>query len=168
MVKFFLIIHDWETPFYKNKIELICIMVWKFVWISSTKCKGILSFSEALSQRNNKNVKLSILFLAPKFHSETIIFKQDNILQKHLISWHDLILQPPCQANFVAVYLTFMCNVLNVLYFSLILFCVTVKCSSVNNSQKYFYQCLSKFLQDRMWMLLIFMVQCCFVAQFYL
>ena len=133
-----------------------------------TKCKGILNFSEALSQRNNKNVKLSILFLAPKFHSETIIFKQDNVLQKHLISWHDLILQPPCQANFVAVYLTFMCNVLNVLYFSLILFCVTVKCSSVNNSQKYFYQCLSKFLQDRMWMLLIFMVQCCFVAQFYL
>ena len=29
--------------------------------------------------------------------------KQDNILQKHLISWHDLALQPPRQANFHAV-----------------------------------------------------------------
>ena len=45
------------------------------------KCKGILNFCEALSQRNNKNVKLSILF-----HLVTIISKQDSVLQKHLIS----------------------------------------------------------------------------------
>ena len=36
------------------------------------KCEGILSFCEALSQRN-KNAKLSISFLAPKFHLEAII-----------------------------------------------------------------------------------------------
>ena len=56
-----------------------------------TKCKGILNFCEALSQRNNKNAKLSISFLAPKFHLVTIIFKHNNGLQKHLISGHDLI-----------------------------------------------------------------------------
>ena len=56
------------------------------------KCEGIISFWEALSKRNNKNTRLSISFLAPKFHLVTIIFKQDNVLQKHLISWHDLSL----------------------------------------------------------------------------
>ena len=70
------------------------------------KCEGILGFCEELSQRNNRNAKLSISFLVPKFHLVTIIFKQDNILQKHLISWHDLILQPPRQVNFRAVYMT--------------------------------------------------------------
>ena len=71
-------------------------------WISSshfTKCKVILSFSEALSQWNNSNENLCISFLAPKFHLVTIIFKQDNVLQKHLISWYNLILSPH-QANF--------------------------------------------------------------------
>ena len=79
------------------------------------KCEDILSFCEALFQSNNKNVKLSISFFAPKFLLLTIIFKQDNVLQKHLISWHDLILQPPRQANFRAVYLTsFMCRIFNI------------------------------------------------------
>ena len=50
-----------------------------------TKYKGILSFCESLFQRSNKNAKLSISFLAPKFHLVTIIFKQDNVVQKHLI-----------------------------------------------------------------------------------
>ena len=50
------------------------------------KCEGIQSFCNALSQRNNKNAKLSILFLAPKFHPVKIIFKQDKVFQKHLIS----------------------------------------------------------------------------------
>ena len=45
------------------------------------ECEGILSFCQALSQEKNKNAKLSILF-----HLLTIIFKQDNILQKYLIS----------------------------------------------------------------------------------
>ena len=93
------------------------------VQISSShfaKCEGVLCFNEALSQRNNKNAKLSIAFLAPTFHLVTI-FKQDNVLQKHLISLHDLILQPPRQANFRAVYLTsFMFYVLNY-YISLLL-----------------------------------------------
>ena len=81
------------------------------------KCEGILSFCEALSQRN-KNVKLSISFLAPKFHLVTIIFKKDNLLHKHLICSHDLILEPPRQANFRAVYLTpFMFHVLNFFIF---------------------------------------------------
>ena len=79
------------------------------------KCENILSFYEALFQSKNKNAKLSISFLAPKFLLLTIIFKQDNVLQKHLISWHDLILQPPCQANFRAVYLTsFMRRIFNI------------------------------------------------------
>ena len=94
------------------------------VQISSShfaKCEGVLFFNEALSQRNNKNAKLSIAFLAPTFHLVTVIFKQDNVLQKHLISLHDLILQPPRQANFRAVYLTsFMFYVLNY-YISLLL-----------------------------------------------
>ena len=79
------------------------------VQISSShfaKYEGILSFCEALSQRNNKNAKLSILFFAPKFHLVTVIFKHDNVLQKHLIPWHNLILQLPRQANFREVYLT--------------------------------------------------------------
>ena len=50
------------------------------------KCEGIQSFCNALSQRNNKNAKLSISYLAPKFHPVTIIFKQDNVFQKQLIS----------------------------------------------------------------------------------
>ena len=50
------------------------------------KCEDILSLCEALFQSNNKNAKLSISFLAPKFLLLTIIFKQDNVLQKHLIS----------------------------------------------------------------------------------
>ena len=37
--------------------------------------------------------------MQPKFHLVTIIFKQDNVLQKHLISWQDLILQPPRQLS---------------------------------------------------------------------
>ena len=42
--------------------------------------------------------------MQPKFHLVTIIFKQDNVLKKHLISWHD----PSCNhlANFRAVYQT--------------------------------------------------------------
>ena len=46
-------------------------------------------FCEALSQRNEKYVKLSISLLAPKFHLVTIVFKQVNVLQTHLISWHN-------------------------------------------------------------------------------
>ena len=71
-----------------------------------TKCKSILNFCKALSQGNNKNGKLSILLLAPKFHLVTVIFWQNKVLQKHLISWHNLILQPPHQANFHTVYMT--------------------------------------------------------------
>ena len=107
----------------KHMISLIFCMEIR-VQISSlhfAKCEGVLCFNEALSQRNNKNAKLSIAFLAPTFHLVTIIFKQDNVLQKHLISWHDLILQPPRQANFRAVCLTsFMFYVLNY-YISLLL-----------------------------------------------
>ena len=130
------------------------------------KYKGVISFYKALSQRNNKNTKLGSSLLAPKFHLVTIILKQHNVLQKYLISWHDFILQPPRQINFHAVYLiSFMFYVLNFL-FSLSLFCITVKCSSVKYLfQKYFYQSqISKFLQGRIWMLLIFMVQCCFAT----
>ena len=91
------------------------------VWISSShfpKCKGIhLSFWKTLSRRNNKNAKQRISFLALKFHLITIIFKQTIIIQKHLISWHNLILQPPHEANFHAVYLTsFMIFSHSVLY----------------------------------------------------
>ena len=90
---------------------------------------------KALFHRNNKNAKLSISFLAPKFHLVTIIFKQDNILQKNLISWHDLILQLHRQANFGAVYLTsFMFYVLIFLYFSITLFCI----SEMENSEAVF------------------------------
>ena len=39
------------------------------------KREGILSFCEALYKRNNKNTKLSISFLAPKFHFVRITFK---------------------------------------------------------------------------------------------
>ena len=110
-------------------------MLWKDkvirVRISSshfTKCEGILSSCEALSQRNNINAKLSISFLAPAFHLVTMIFQRDNVLQKYTISWHCLILQPLHQANFLAVYLTsLMFYVLNFLYFSLTVFCITFK-----------------------------------------
>ena len=121
------------------------------VRISGTHCtkyEGILSFCEALSHRSNINAERSISFLAPKFHLITM-FKQDNVLRKHLISWQNLILQPPHQVNFRAVYLTsFICYVFNFLYFSLTLFYITLKCSCVKKLfQKNFYQCqISKFL----------------------
>ena len=92
------------------------------------KCECILSFWEALSQRNNKNAKLIISSLASKIDLVTIIFMQDKDLQKHLISRHDLILQQLRQSNFRPVYLTsYMFYVLNLLCFSLTLFCITVK-----------------------------------------
>ena len=103
------------------------------------KCEGILSFCEALSQRKNKNTKLSISFLVPKFHLVTIIFKQNNFLQKHLISWQNPILQPPRQTNFHTVYLaSFIFLSHSVLYNCQI----TFKCSSVKQLfQNYFYRC---------------------------
>ena len=137
------------------------------------KFKGIRSFCKALSQRKNENAKLSILCLAPKFHLVTIILKHDNVLHKHLISWHNLILQPPHHANFHAVYSTpFMFYALNFLYFphSVSYICqITVECSSVKYLfQKYFYQCqITKVSQSRISMLLIFMAQCCFATLIY-
>ena len=137
------------------------------------ECEGIVSFCEALSQEKNKNAKLSILSLVPKFHL-TIIFKQDNILQKYLISWHHLILQPPRQANVPAVDLTLKFHLLNFSCLSLSLFCITVKwLSNVQVSNNFFKSIfinvfLSKVLQDCIWMLLILMVKCCFVMQHYL
>ena len=132
----------WNFEFYFSRILIWMLLLWNIisskkwnfkvidrfrVWISSlhfTNCEGILSFCKALSQRNNKNAKLSVLFLASKFHLTTVIFNQDNVLQKHFTSWHNLILQPPRQANFWAVYLTsFMFYVLNFFNFSLTLFC---------------------------------------------
>ena len=104
------------------------------------KCESILSFCEASSLRNNRNAKLNISLLAPKFYFVIIIFYQDN-LQKHLLTWHHLILQSKHQANLRAVYLTsFMFYVLNVLYFSFTLSCVTVKKQSSSQVLNNFFQ----------------------------
>ena len=129
------------TSFYLNIRSIIRQIRVRISGSHFAKCKRILSFCEVLSQRNNKYTKLSILLLAPKFHVATTIFKQDNLLQKHLISWHNLILQPTCQANFRVVYLTsFMFHALNVLYFSLFLFCVTVKQLSSAQARNEFFK----------------------------
>ena len=64
---------------HKKKKKWKTNSIHKKVRISSShfaKCKGILSFCEALSQRNNKNAKLNISFLAQKFHLETIVSDQ--------------------------------------------------------------------------------------------
>ena len=108
----------------------------------------------------------SYVFRAPKFYLVTIILKQDNVLQKHLISWHYLILQPRHWAKFLAVYLKSFI-LFWIFHISLSLFCVTVKLLSNIQVPNNVYQCqISKFLQDRIWMLLIFMKQCCFALQF--
>ena len=128
------------------RVQISC---WYFA-----KFESILSFCDALSLKNNKNAKLVILFLAPKFHLVTIIFKQGNVLQKHLISWHYLILQSLRQTNFLTVCpISFMFWILYI--------------SRSQLFQRCFYQCqISKFLQGRIWILLIFMVQFCFATQF--
>ena len=100
--------------------DILCLMLW--LRISSShfaKWEGILSFCKAFFQIKNKNYKLSISCLAPKFYLVTIIAKHNIALQKHLISLHDLILQPPRQAKIRAVCLTpFMFYARNFLYFS--------------------------------------------------
>ena len=72
-----------------SRVEKHCIL--GISGLHFTKCEGILSFCEALSQRHNKYMKLSTSFVTPKFHLVTTIFKQSNVLPKYLISWHDLI-----------------------------------------------------------------------------
>ena len=112
-----------QWHFYEPKQQTVLIRV-RISGSHFAKCEGVISFCEALSQRKNKNKKLSIHFLVSKFHLVTILFKKDNVLQKNFISWRDLILQPPHQVNFHAVYLTsFMFYVLSFLYFSLTLLC---------------------------------------------
>ena len=67
-----------------------------------------------------KNARLSILFLAPKFHLVTIIFKQDNFLQKRLISCHDFIQQQHHQAIFLQ-YIWHLCFMFWIFYISFLL-----------------------------------------------
>ena len=125
-------------------VHLIFQTIEKLVhWVASFHCSEYKLAVHTLQNAKIFKVSASIIpekqqKCKPKYFvpCTKVSSHNNNILQKHIISWNYLTLQPLCQANFLAVYLTsFMFNVLNFLYFSLTLFYITfeitAKCSRV-------------------------------------
>ena len=97
-------------------------------WFVLRKIQRCSKFLRTIIPEKKQRCKAKYFVSCTKISSCNNNIKQDNVLQKHVISWHNLILHSTRQANFHAVHLTlFMFYVLDFLYFSLTLFCITAK-----------------------------------------
>ena len=58
------------------------------------KMRRYSKFLRSITPQKQQKCEAKSFVSCTKVCLVTIIFKQDNVLQQHLISWHDLILQP--------------------------------------------------------------------------